>query len=44
MDKKVVDFISYKIEKSLRRSGFSVKKDDEKNIKLLLKLNDKERS
>lgn len=43
MDKKVVDFISYKIEKSLRRSGFSIKKDTEKNVKLLLKLNDKRR-
>ncbi|HNR89487.1 MAG TPA: hypothetical protein PKM65_14190 [Spirochaetota bacterium] len=43
MDKKVVDFISYKIEKSLRRSGFSVKKDNKKNVKMLLKLNDKHR-
>lgn len=39
MSEKVVDLISYKIEKSLRESGFTVKKDKGKRIKVLIKLN-----
>jgi hypothetical protein len=39
--KKIVDFISYKIEKSLREDGFRVKKDENKKVKLLIKLNNK---
>ena len=38
MIEKVVDLNSYKIEKSLRESGFIVKKDKGKRIKLLIKL------
>ncbi len=41
MGKKVVDMITYKIEKSLRNSGYTVKKDREKNVTLLIKLNQK---
>lgn len=37
-DKKVIDFCSYKIEKSLKKNGFTIKKDKEKNIKVLLKI------
>ena len=39
-DKKVIDFLAYKIEKSLRKDGYTIKKDKKKNIKLLLKLKD----
>lgn len=39
MDKKVIDFLGFKIERALRRNGFTVKKDDEKKVKLLLKIN-----
>ena len=35
---KVVDFLSYKIEKSFRMNGFIVKRDKEKNIKLIIKI------
>ena len=41
MGKKVVDMITYKIEKSLKNSGYTVKKDREKNVTLLIKLNQK---
>ena len=39
-EKKVVDFLTYKIEKSLKKDGYMIKKDKKMNIKLLLKLND----
>ncbi len=39
MKKKVIDLMAYRIEKTLRESGFIVKSDDEKRIKILLKLN-----
>ncbi len=39
MTKKVVDLMNYRIEKSLKENGFDVKKDDKKNIKILIKLN-----
>ena len=35
---KVVDFLSYKIEKSFRMNGFIVKRDKEKNVKLIIKI------
>ncbi|MFW5862254.1 MAG: hypothetical protein ACOCWZ_08375 [Spirochaetota bacterium] len=41
MGKKVVDIINYKIEKSLRNSGYTVKKDSKKNVTLLIKINQK---
>lgn len=41
MGKKVVDIINYKIEKSLRSSGYTVKKDSKKNVTLLIKINQK---
>jgi hypothetical protein len=39
MTKKVVDLITYKIDKALRENGFELKKDGEKKVKLLIKLN-----
>jgi len=38
MQKKVIDLAAYRVEKSLRESGFVVKKDDSTNIKILIKL------
>ena len=38
MKKKVIDLTAYKIEKTLKNHGFEIKRDTEKNIKLLLKL------
>ena len=39
MGKKIVDLNSYRIEKALRENGFTVKKDEEKKVKILIKLN-----
>jgi len=39
-DKKVVDLMAYRIEKTLKNNGYIVKKDENKKIKILLKLND----
>jgi hypothetical protein len=38
MSKKIIDLVSYKIEKELRESGFTLKHDGDKRIKLLIKL------
>ena len=38
MSKKIIDLISYKIEKELRENGFTLKHDGDKRIKLLIKL------
>ena len=38
MTKKIVDLMSYKIEKELKESGFTVKRDGDKKVKLLIKL------
>ena len=38
MSKKVIDLLNYRIEKTLKENGFEVKKDDRKNIKILIKL------
>ena len=38
MKKKVIDLMTYRIEKTLKENGFEVKKDDNKNIKILIKL------
>jgi hypothetical protein len=38
MTKKIVDLMSYKIEKELKESGFTLKKDGDKKVKLLIKL------
>ncbi len=38
MDKKIIDFCTYKIEKSLKRDGFTIKKDKMKNVKVLIKI------
>ena len=39
-DKKVVDLMTYRIEKTLKNNGYIVKKDKNKKIKILLKLNE----
>jgi|WetSurMetagenome_2_1015567.scaffolds.fasta_scaffold471337_2 hypothetical protein len=39
MNCKVIDFIAYKIEKSFKKDGFTIKRDMEKNINVLLKIN-----
>jgi hypothetical protein len=41
MNSKIVDFIAYKIEKSLKKEGYVVKRDHKKNINVLLKINKK---
>jgi hypothetical protein len=38
MSDKIIDFVSYKIEKELKESGFTLKHDCNKRIKLLIKL------
>jgi hypothetical protein len=40
MNKKVVDLMAYRIEKTLKNNGYIVKKDKDKKIKILIKLND----
>ena len=42
MNKKIVDLKSYKIEKSLKEDGFEIKLDKERNLMLLIKINDNE--
>jgi len=39
-NKKVVDLMTYRIEKTLKNNGYVVKKDKNKKIKILLKLNE----
>jgi hypothetical protein len=39
MNCKVIDFIAYKIEKTHKKDGFTIKRDMEKNINVLLKIN-----
>jgi hypothetical protein len=38
MNRKIVDLVSYRIEKGLRKNGFTVKKDNEKKIKIIIKI------
>ena len=40
-NKKVVDLMTYRIEKTLKNNGYIVKKDKNKKVKILIKLNDK---
>jgi hypothetical protein len=42
MTKIVTDVMMYRIEKTLKENGFTIKKDDNKNIKILIKLNNGE--
>ncbi len=39
MDKKVIDLSVYKIERALKKDGYTIKKDKEKKIKVLLRIN-----
>ena len=38
MDKKIVDFASFKIERSLKKEGYTIKMDEKKKVKLLIKI------
>jgi hypothetical protein len=38
MDKKIIDLLTFRIEKALKESGYAVKKDKNRNIKLLIKI------
>jgi hypothetical protein len=39
MNNKIIDFLAYKLEKSLKKDGFVLRRDNEKNINVLLKIN-----
>jgi hypothetical protein len=39
MNNKIIDFLAYKLEKSLKKDGFVLRRDEEKNINVLLKIN-----
>jgi hypothetical protein len=41
--KKVVDLMTYKIEKAIKENGFTIKKDSSRNVKILIKVKSKER-
>lgn len=41
---KIIDLVAYKIKKSLKDEGFTVKEDRRKGVKLLIKLNNDETS
>ncbi len=43
MTKKIIDLMSYRIEKTLKESGFTLKRDGDKKVKLLIKLSGDER-
>ncbi len=43
MTKKITDLMTYKIEKTLKENGFTLKRDGDKKVKLLIKLSEKER-
>ena len=43
MTKKITDLMTYKIEKTLKENGFTLKRDGEKKVKLLIKLSGTER-
>jgi hypothetical protein len=39
MDKKIVDLMAYRIEKTLKENGFSLKQDSSSRVTILMKLN-----
>jgi hypothetical protein len=39
MENKIIDLNAYRIEKSLRKDGFTIKRDKKRNINVLLKIN-----
>ena len=42
MTKKIVDLMTYKIEKTLKESGFTLIKDGDSKVKLLMKMTTEE--
>ncbi len=42
MKKTVIDIASYRIEKALKKSGFAVKRDKNRKLKLLIKITKQE--
>lgn len=43
MTQKITDLMTYKIEKTLKENGFTLKRDGDKKVKLLIKLSGNER-
>lgn len=43
MGDKIIDFFVFKLEKKIRDNGFSIKKDSNKQIKVLFKLGGEEK-
>jgi len=43
MGKKIIDLMTYRIEKTLKENGFTLKRDGDSKVKLLIKLSEDER-
>ena len=43
MGKKIIDLMTYRIEKTLKENGFILKRDGDSKVKLLIKLSEDER-
>jgi hypothetical protein len=43
MGNKTIDLMTYRIEKTLKENGFTLKRDGDKKVKLLIKLSENER-
>jgi hypothetical protein len=43
MGDKIVDLVAFRIEKSLKECGFILKKDEKKNIMILIKVKNEDR-
>ena len=43
MGKKIIDLMTYRIEKTLKENGFTLKMDGDNKVKLLIKLSEDER-
>ncbi len=42
MSKKIVDLTAFRIEKTLKENGFTLMRDGNKKVKLVIKLNSEE--
>ena len=43
MTKKIIDLMAYRIEKTLKENGFTLKRDGGEKVKLIIKPSDNER-
>ena len=43
MGNKIIDLMTYRIEKTLKENGFTLKMDGDNKVKLLIKLSEDER-